>query len=74
MDGLTERVHEVAGDLRLRADAVGDGLSKAVERVLAEKRAGIADREEVERAAEAESRRLDRLRAVLEPLAAQRPA
>ncbi|MEW6458027.1 MAG: dynamin family protein [Bacillota bacterium] len=74
VDGLTERVREMAGDLRLRADAVGDGLSKAVERVLAEKRAGIADREEVERAAEAESRRLDRLRAVLEPLAAQRPA
>ncbi|MEW6458035.1 MAG: hypothetical protein AB1441_03035 [Bacillota bacterium] len=26
VDGLTERVREVAGDLRLRADAVGDGL------------------------------------------------
>lgn len=74
MDGLTERVREVAGDLRLRADAVGDGLSKAVERVLAERKSATADREAVECLAEAESRRLDRLRAVLEPLAAPPPA
>ena len=71
VDGLTERVRQVAGDLRLRADAVGNGLRKAVDRVLADKRAGTADREAAARAAAEERQRLERLRRVLEPAASR---
>ncbi|MBE0466100.1 MAG: dynamin family protein [Candidatus Desulforudis sp.] len=68
VDGLTEQVRRVAGDLRLRADAVGQGLQKAVNKVLAEKRAGTVNRERAARLAAAERQRLARLRGVLEPL------
>lgn len=69
VDGLTEQVRRVAGDLRLRADAVGHGLKKAVDKVLAEKRAGTVNRERAEQLAAAERQHLARLREILEPLA-----
>ncbi|MDI6907105.1 MAG: dynamin family protein [Thermoanaerobacterales bacterium] len=64
--GLTERVREVAGELRLRADAVAFGLKGAVERAMADRQAGAEERAKALVKCEAELERLGRLRKTVE--------
>ncbi len=64
--GLTERVREVAGQLRLRADAVAFGLKNAIERALTDRLAGEEERKKALEQCRAELERLAELRATVE--------
>lgn len=70
VESLKEKVRSVAGELRLRADAVAFSLNNALSRALEEKRASAAEQEQARERWEKEKQRLAGLRRKLEDLAA----
>ncbi|WP_027719397.1 dynamin family protein [Desulfovirgula thermocuniculi] len=70
VESLKEKVRNVAGELRLRADAVTFSLNNALSRALEEKRASAAEQEQARERWEKEKQRLAELRRKLEDLAA----
>ncbi len=64
-EGLKEEVRDVAGELRLRADAVARGLQTALKKAAEQQRAGAAEKEAALRSWEERYRRLQQIKNTL---------
>jgi GTP-binding protein EngB required for normal cell division len=68
VEGLKEEVRDVAGELRLRADAVARGLRAALEKAAAQRQASAAEKEAAERARRGQHERLQRVKRTLKEI------